>query len=96
MFQIKCKTQRLYSRLPLITCFIFDKTTAEKKLARFNDILKLRAEAQGECKQYLEEEQIKNCDNWHDEVDERVFNSNMKIYSRLKETNGDDRCSEDL
>ena len=46
--------------------------------------------------QYLEEEQIKNGDTWDDEVDERVFNSNTKMYSRLKETNEDDRCSEDL
>ena len=46
--------------------------------------------------QYLEEEQIKNGDTWDDKVDERVFNSHAKMYSRLKETNEDDRCSEDL
>ena len=46
-----------------------------------------------ECKQYMEEEQINDSDQWLDEVDEMIFNFMGKVYSWLKETNKDDRCS---
>ena len=95
--QIKDKRQRLYSRLlgksaiEDLLCSSKSKVAVEEKLAQFSDILKLAAHE--ECKQYLEEEQINNSDEWLDEVDERVFNFKKKVHSWLKETNEDDRCS---
>ena len=61
-------------------------------MAQCNDILKLVAAAHKECKQYMEEEEINNSDEWLDEVDEMVFNIKRKVHSWLKETNEDDRC----
>ena len=59
-------------------------------MAQFNDILNLVAHQ--ECKQYLEEEQINNSDEWPDEVDERVLKFKKKVHSWWKETK-DDRSS---
>ena len=62
-------------------------------MAQFNDILKLVAAAHKECKQYMEEEEINNSDEWLDEVDEMISNFKKKVHSWLKEINEDDRCS---
>ena len=59
----------------------------------FNDILKLVVAAHEECKQYMEEEEISNSDEWLDEVDEMIFNFKRKVHSWLKETNEDDKES---
>ena len=98
--QIKDKRQRLYSRLLRKSCAIEDllyssknKVTVEEELAQFNDVLKLVVAAHEECKQYMEEDQINNSDEWLDEVDEMIFNFKRKVHSWLKETNEDDRCS---
>ena len=91
--QIKDKRQRLNSRLLRKNGAIEDlfyssknKVAVEEELTQFNDILKL-------CKQYMEEEEINNSDEWFDEVDETIFNSKRKVHSWLKETNENDRCS---
>ena len=55
--------------------------------------LKLAVVVHEECKQYMEEKQIKNNDEYLDEVDEMIFNFKRKVHSWLKETNEDDRCS---
>ena len=98
--QIKDKRQRLYSRLLRKIGAIEDlfysykiKVAVEEELAQFNDILKLVVAAHEECKQYMEEEEISNSDEWLDEVDEMIFNFKRKVHSWLKETNEDDRCS---
>ena len=62
-------------------------------MPQFNDILKLVVAAHEECKQYMEEEEISNSDDWLDGVDEMIFNFKRKVHSWLKETNEDDRCS---
>ena len=41
----------------------------------------------------MEEEEIKNSDEWLDKVDEMIFNFKRKVHSWLKETNENDRCS---
>ena len=98
--QIKDKRQRLYSRLLRKSGAIEDlfyssknKVAVEEELAQFNDILKLVVAVHEECKQYMEEEEINNSDEWFDEVDETIFNSKRKVHSWLKETNENDRCS---
>ena len=98
--QIKDKRQRLNSRLLRKNGAIEDlfyssknKVAVEEELAQFNDILKLVVAAHEECKQYMEEEEINNSDEWFDEVDETIFNSKRKVHSWLKETNENDRCS---
>ena len=70
-----------------------NKVVVEEELAKFNDILRLVVAAHEECKQYMEEDQINNSDEWLDEVDEMIFNFKRKVHSWLKETNEDDRCS---
>ena len=62
-------------------------------MAKFNDILRLVVAAHKECKQYMEEDQINNSDEWREEVDEMIFNFKTKMHSWLKETNEDDRYS---
>ena len=62
-------------------------------MAEFNDILKLVVAAHEKCKQYMEEEEINNSDEWLDEVHEMIFNFKRMVHSWLKETNTDDRCS---
>ena len=98
--QIKDKRQRLYSRLLRKSGAIEDlfyssknKVAVEEELAQFNDILKLVVAAHEECKQYMEEEEISNSDEWLDEVDEMIFNFKRKVHSWLKETNEDDKES---
>ena len=100
LYKIKDKRQRLYSRLlrkngAIEELFFISKNKAavEEDSAQFNDILKLVVAAHEECKQYMEEEEINNSDEWLDEVDEMIFNFKRKVHSRLKETNEDDRCS---
>ena len=41
----------------------------------------------------IEQEQINNINEWLIGVDEIIFNFFRKVYSWLKETNEDDRCS---
>ena len=48
--------------VPLKSCFI--KGTAEEKLAKSYDILKLVVAAHEDCKSYLKEEKIENSDEW--------------------------------
>ena len=98
--QIKDKRQRLNSRLLRKNGAIEDlfyssknKVAVEEELTQFNDILKLVVAVHEECKQYMEEEEINNSDEWFDEVDETIFNSKRKVHSWLKETNENDRCS---
>ena len=90
MSQVKDKRQKLYSTL-LRKCSANEdlffssnnRFTVEEELAQFNDILKLVAAAHKECKQYMEEEEINNSDEWLDEVDEMIFNIKRKVHSWL-------------
>ena len=81
--------------MPLKICFIQAKKTfaVEEELAQFNDILRLVVAVHKECKQYMEEEEINNSDDWLDGVDEMIFILKGKMHSWLEETNEDDRCS---
>ena len=97
--QIIDKRQRLYSRLLRKSGAIEDliyssknKVAVEEELGELNDIMKLLVAAHEECKQYMEEEEIDDSDEWLDEVDETIFNFKRKVHSCLKETNEDDRC----
>ena len=65
-------------------------------MAQFNDILKLLLAAHKECKQYMEDEQINNSDDWLDEVNEMIFNFKRKVHSWLKGKKEDGRCSKAL
>ena len=76
MSQIKGKRQKLYSTLLRKSSANEDlffssknKVTVEEELTQFNDILKLVAAAHEECKQYIEEEEINNSNEWLDELD---------------------------
>ena len=98
--QIKYKRQSLYSRLLRKSGAIEDliyssknKVAVEEELSQFNDIPKLIVAAHEACKQYMEEEEMNNTDEWLDEVYEMIFNFKRKVHSWLKETNDDDRCS---
>ena len=100
MSQVKDKRQKLYSTLLRKSSANEDllfssknKVTVEKELAQFNDILKLVAAAHEKCKQYMEEEEINNSDEWLDELDEIIFNFKGKVHSWLKKTNEPDRSS---
>ena len=86
--QIKDKRQRLCSRLLRKIGAIEDllyssknKVSVEEEFAQFNDILKLVVAAHDECKEYMEENQINNSDEWLDEVDEIIFNFKRKVHS---------------
>ena len=98
--QIKDKRQRLYSRILRKSGAIEDlfyssknKVAVEEELTQFNDILKLVVAVHEECKQYMEEEEINNSEEWLDELDEIIFNFKGKVHSWLKKTNEPDRSS---
>ena len=55
--------------------------------------MKLVVAADGKCKQYTEEKQMNNSNEWLDEVNEIIFNYKRKVRSWLKDTNEDDGCS---
>ena len=73
----------------------FRKNTiaVKEELIQYNDILKLVVAVHGECKQYQEEAQLCNSDEWLYEVDKRVFNFKRKEHSWLKKTDKDDQNS---
>ena len=52
--------------------------------------MKLVVAADGKCKQYTEEKQMNNSNEWLDEVNEIIFNYKRKVRSWLKDTNEDD------